>query len=363
MKKIGCCLLLLVFMLTVNAQIVSLNAKEIATMRKAIRHKKQYQDAFEPYRQMALRALGEEPNPIAEILSQGLLAGDPRKTAGLKSVEDAGKIYALALAYKVLDDRKLLDKATEYLLAWAKNNKATDDPINETKIEDMVTAYDLVRNDISLADRSVVDAWMHAKANAQLESRYAKGSKGTAINNWNSHRIKMVTLIAYTLHDTSYNSAITRELERQLNVNLNPDGTTDDFIERDAFHYQTYDLEPLISACIAIYRATGKNYFTWKTANGSSIKKCVDYMAPFMTGEKTHAEFVKSTVPFDVKRAQNNEKGYAAGTLFEPKNGVNTLALAAYFDCGYDKIIKQAMRNADYLNWRMALNDFTRAAK
>jgi len=359
MKRIFCLLILLALIITVKAQIVSLNGKEIAKMRKAIKKEKRYQDVFESYKQLAYKALKETPNPIAEILSQGLLAGDPRKTASLKALEDADKIYALALAYKNLDDGKFLDKATGFILAWAKVNKATDDPINETKIEDVVTAYDLIRNDIRSADRTQIDAWMHSKADALLESKYAKGGRGTAINNWNSHRIKMITLIAYTLHDTTYNSAVTRELEKQLNINLNPDGTTHDFIERDAFHYQTYDLEPLLSTCIAIYRATGKDYFTWKTANGSSIKNCVDYMVPFMTGGKTHAEFVKSTVPFDLKRAQNNEKGYAAGTLFEPKNGVNTLALAAYFDRGYNQIIRQAMQNPDYLNWRIALNEFT----
>ncbi len=363
MKRISCLLILMMLITSVKAQVVSLNRKEIAKIRKAIKNEKRYQEVFESYKQLAYKAVDETPNPIAEILSQGLLAGDPRKTASLKALEDADKIYALSLAYKVWDDRKFLDKATEFLLAWAKVNKATDDPINETKIEDIVTAYDLLRNDIRSADRAIIDAWMHRKADAQLESKYAKGSRGTAINNWNSHRIKMITLVAYTLHDTSYNNAIARELEKQLNINLNPDGTTHDFMERDAFHYQTYDLEPLLSACIAIYRATGKDYFTWKTANGSSIKNCVDYMVSFMTGEKTHAEFVKSTVPFDLKRAQNNEKGYAAGTLFEPKNGVNTLALAAYFDSGYNQIIRQAMQNTGYLNWRMALNDFTASSR
>lgn len=81
-------------------------------------------------------------------------------------------------------------------------------------------------------------------------------------------------------------------------------------------------------------------------------------MVPFMTGEKTHPEFVKSTVPFDLKRAQNNEKGYAPGTLFEPKNGIETFALAAFFDDGYKHIIRKAANDKLYLNWRMALNNF-----
>lgn len=329
-------------------------------MRKLINTETKYKKAFEPYQKAADKALAETPNPIETILSQGLLAGDPRKTASLKAVEDAYKTYALALAHKYAGKNEYLDKAEEFLTAWAKFNKATDDPINETKLEDMVTAYDLVRSDIKPTGRNLIDAWMRAMANAQINSKYAKGNRGTAINNWNSHRIKMFTLIAYTLHDTSYNKTIFQELEKQLNVNLNPDGTTHDLMERDAFHYQTYDIEPLISACITIYRATGKDYFNGKTANGSTIKNCVDYMKPFMTGEKTHPEFVKSTVPFDKKRAENGEKGYAPGTLFEPINGINTFALAAYFDEGYLKIIQQAAQDNSYLNWRMALSIITK---
>ncbi len=79
-------------------------------------------------------------------------------------------------------------------------------------------------------------------------------------------------------------------------------------------------------------------------------------MTPFMTGEKTHPEFVNSKVAFDLKRAQNNEKGYAPGTLFEPKNGIETFALAAYFDDGYTDIIRKAAHDDNYFNWRLAIN-------
>jgi hypothetical protein len=82
-------------------------------------------------------------------------------------------------------------------------------------------------------------------------------------------------------------------------------------------------------------------------------------MTPFMTGEKKHPEFVKSTVPFDKKRAENQEKGYAPGTLFEPKNGIETFALAAFFDDNYQKVIRRAANDNNYLNWRMAINNFT----
>lgn len=359
MKKFVCFFALMAMALCAKAQIISLDKKEIALMCKVVKSEDMYKKVFDPFQTTADKALNETPNPIETILSQGLLAGDPKKVASLKALEDANKVYALALAYKYANKKKYLDKATEFLTAWAKVNHATEDPINETKLEDLITAYDLIRNDIKHADRTLIDGWMHAMADAQLNSGTAKGNKGTAINNWNSHRIKMFTLIAYTVHDTSYQSAITQALEHQLNININPDGTTHDLLERDAFHYQTYDIEPLLSACIAIRRATGKNYFTWKTANGSTLKKCVDYMTPYMTGEKTHPEFVKSKVPFDKKRAENGEKGYAPGTLFEPLNGIYMFSLAAFFDDAYIRVIRKAAKDHNYLNWRMALNSFT----
>src|ERR1700754_3460308 len=187
MKKVACLFILLVMVSAVKAQIVSMNKREVAKMRAILKKDKRYQDVFEPYKQAAYQTLKDTPNPIAIILSQGLLAGDPRKTASLKALEDVNKIYALAITYRVLKDKTLLDKATQFLLAWAKTNKATPDPINETKLEDVVIAYDLVREKFNSSDKATIDAWMHNKADSLLNSKYAKGSRGTAVNNWNSH--------------------------------------------------------------------------------------------------------------------------------------------------------------------------------
>ncbi|MCO5934173.1 hypothetical protein NAF17_01365 [Mucilaginibacter sp. RB4R14] len=48
MKKFICSLILTVVVLSLKGQIVSLDKKEIALMRKAINAKKQYKKAFEP---------------------------------------------------------------------------------------------------------------------------------------------------------------------------------------------------------------------------------------------------------------------------------------------------------------------------
>jgi hypothetical protein len=43
-------------------------------------------------------------------------------------------------------------------------------------------------------------------------------------------------------------------------------------------------------------RATGVDYYSWVSPAGSSIRRSVAWLLPFVTGEKTHAEFVNSTV-------------------------------------------------------------------
>jgi len=344
-----------------NAQIVSLTNAEIEGLQHDIDSnnpaQSTYKKVFNPFLISAQQAIIATPDPIAQIQSQGLLEGNPAKIASTRAVEDAYKVYSLALVYRLYHDKGYFAKAIEFLLAWSNTNKASGDPINETKLEDMITGYDLIREQSSPQNKKIIDNWLESIADAEVNSASAKPGKGTAINNWNSHRIKIITLIAYTLHTKKYDGIITAELEKQLAVNLNTDGTTHDFVERDAFHYHTYDLEPLLTTCIAIYRATGKDYFNYQTPSGASIKKCVDFMVPYMLGDKTHGEFVNSTVPFDVKRAQNNEKGYKAGMLFNPESGLYTLSLAAYFNPDYVAVIKRTMvKTPDYFNWQLALN-------
>jgi hypothetical protein len=66
-------------------------------------------------------------------------------------------------------------------------------------------------------------------------------------------------------------------------------------------------------------------------------------------------------VDFDRRRAQNGESSYKAGTLFEPKNGVEVLLLAAYFD---DKLMELTKRllgsEGNYPVWQVVVNVVTK---
>ncbi len=357
MKKIFLLAAISVFAcLNAEAQYASLSKDEFAKLKSLINTDASAKASYQNFRDAAAKAMNEQPNPIEEITSEGLLAGNPAKVKSLKAVEDADKVYALALVYKVEGDKKYLEKAGEYLSAWAKVNKSNGDPIDETKLEALYSAYDMIRDDVSGDVRKATDKWLNSIADGEINSEHAKGTKGTAINNWNSHRIKIIAMISYAVHNTSNYKIITHELEKQVAINLYADGSGYDFKERDALHYHIYTLEPLLSAITVVYRATGKDYFNYEAPAGASIKKSVDFLVPFVTGEKTHGEFANSNVGFDKARAKNGEAGYQAGAKFKPETGVYCLEQASYFSNKYMAAVQAVMADKYNSDWQVILN-------
>ena len=340
---------------TLSAQYVGLNQREIKKLRHLVAvEANQFYTSFQ---QVADKALTETPNPIDTIRTEGLLKGNPRKTATALALADMPRIYALALVYRVGRDKKYLEKAGEYLHAWATRNTPKGDPIDDTNLDNAIEAYDMIKDDLPSAKEAIIKDWLKRTADIEISSPRNNPSRSTSYNNWNSHREKIIGEIAFAIGDTALESYTIRGLRAQVGRNLNPDGSSIDFASRDALHYHVYDLEPLLKLAIVLQRATGVNYYVYQSPTGSSIKKSVDWLVPYLNGQKTHPEFVNSTVPFDKERAKNNEADYKAGSLFDPKNGVRTLLLAARFDGDLLPIARKLLLTEDaYPAWQSVVN-------
>jgi hypothetical protein len=317
-----------------SAQYVGLGDAEVRSLRDSLRSTGADASLVKLYaaqHALADQALKEVPHPIDTIRSEGLLQGDPKKTATQSALKDMGKMYALALLYKLNDDSACLLQLDRYFHAWAETNHSRGDPIDDTNLDPVIEAYDMVKDDVSAGTERVVGEWLRATAESEITAVYNRPNRATSYNNWHSHRLKIVGEIAFATGDTALEGYATRGLEAQIAWNLQADGPSADFITRDALHYHVYDLEPLLQLAIVVKRATGVDYYSWVSPAGSSIRKSVEWLLPYVTGEKTHAEFVNSTVEFDRRRAANGEAAYKAGSMWEPKNGVRTLVLAGYF--------------------------------
>ncbi len=100
-------------------------------------------------RALADQALTEDPHPIDTIRSEGLLQGDPKKTATQAALKDMTKMYALALLYKISGDRIYLEQLESYLTAWASTDHPRGDPIDDTNLDPVIEAYDMVKSDVT----------------------------------------------------------------------------------------------------------------------------------------------------------------------------------------------------------------------
>ena len=359
MRKIFLIAMLICGAVNAWAQLVSLNNNELDKLKHLAAKDPSARARLNDWQRLAEAALNDAPNPIDTIHSEGRLKGDPKKTATGVSLADMHKMYALALIYRISNDKKYLNKTIEYLDAWAKINVPNGDPIDDTNLDQGVEAYDLIKADLPAADNKLIADWL--LQTAQMEINKFKPGRETAYNNWHSHRLKEIGEIGFAVNNEKYKQYAIAGIQKQIAKNLLPDGSSIDFKLRDALHYHVYDLEPLLKLAIILKRATGVDYYNYVSEEQTSIKKSVEWLLPYLNGQKTHGEFVNSTVNFDKKRANNGEKDYIAGTLFNPKNGVATLELTEYFYPDAINLVEKLKNSTEnFPDWQLVLNNIKR---
>lgn len=314
----------------VHAQGYWPNEAQWENMRAHLASDTELRQVMEGQRKLAEEALHSTPQPIETASAAGRLQGDAKRAQTEASLQDMRKIQALAVAYAMYRQTDYARGAATYLSAWAHLNHPTGQPIDETAFEPGIFAYGIVRNSLDSAERQQIDAWWQEMARAEIAT-YKTDSKGTIINNWHSHRIKNVGLIGFALHDENLIAYARQAYRAQIQDNLRADGASIDFIERDALSYHVYDLQPLLSIALA-FSEHGENLYSWRAPSGASLVGSLTWLLPYTRGEKTHAEFVGSHIPFDIARSKNHEQGHEIGSLWKPSNAVDLLDKAASYD-------------------------------
>ena len=338
---------------------ITLNTQQRTKLLELIKNDKDAKARFDNLKRAADKVLNDSPNPIRVIQGEGKLKTDPVAIKTRESLGDMRKMYFLAYTFAATGDTQYADKAREFIVAWSQQNMPTGNPIDETTLDDLFFAFDLTQSRFSYAEKKMAQTWLRKVADTQIAIglMHARKGDGTSKNNWQSHRIKIVGLIGYTLSEKKYIDYAVEGFKRQIELNLRPDGSSIDFHERDALHYHCYDVEPLLELSIAANN-NGTNLYTYKSKSGASLEKSVKFLLPFCNGEKKHPEFVKSTVAFDRKRAESGDENYKAGHLFDPKKGGHSLELAAAFDKNLSEVYCQATGRtvSNHPSWQFVLN-------
>ncbi len=338
------------------AQSISLTDKQREKLVGLVESDAEAKGCFQKIKRQADEALKDEASPIKKIQTEGKLDGDPSKARTRESLGDMRKISSLAWAFAVEGEKSYRDKALEFILSWARENKPTGDPIDETNLDDVFVAYDLLKKDCPDKDRKTIEDWLRRVADAEVKS-FRKGG----YNNWNSHRVKIVGMIGWCLRDRRMIGWTVDAYKEQISHNLKPDGSSIDFHDRDALHYHTYDVEPLLAVAIC-GRLNGTDLYHYKSSSGASLGKGVEFLVPYATGEKTHAEFVHTKAAFDRERAKNGQGDYTPGHLWSPGGAGGVFELNSFFDKeGSLKMLRTIGKKfKSYPSWQTVVIDVQR---
>src|ERR1700722_1539546 len=170
-----------------EAQDVGLGNDEVRSLRDRLRSPRADASLLRLYgthRALAALALTEDPHPIDTIRSEGLLQGDPKKTATQTALKDVAKMYALALTYKLSNDTAYLLQLDRYLNAWAGTDKPRGDPIDDTNLDPLIEAFDMVKTDLTAGTAQTVRNWLRATAETEITAVYNRPNRATSYNNW-----------------------------------------------------------------------------------------------------------------------------------------------------------------------------------
>jgi hypothetical protein len=285
--------------------------------------------------------LGRQPRPMKRLYLAGFLPHQGLHDESVDGVQQLKIMRDAALAWRGGAGPAYHDMAERYLLAWAATYTPTLQPIDETNFDSLIDTYAVLAPDLADHDRTRVREWLRHWGQAYVQDMDGAERRGNHTggwsNNWQSHRIKLLTMIAVAIGDQPLFSSARHFFQAHVLENISPDGEVTDFAQRDALHYVVYDLEPLLQAALAA-RSVGEDWYNPGQVPGRSLKQAVAWLQPYVTGERSHMEFVHSTVAFDHKRAAEGLKEFSGP--FDPRHAAQLYWIAAAFEPRYTALAK-----------------------
>jgi hypothetical protein len=278
--------------------------------------------------------MDDTPHPLVRLHTEGTLPHDGIYDASIEAEKELDLMRDTALAWRATGDPRFLKMVDRFLLAWVKTYAPSFNPIDETRLDSLILAYDLTASALSASTRNATVAFLQALGQgyiAEVDAQKRPLDK-TFANNWQSHRVKLIAMTAFALDDRKMIDAARRLFVLQVQNNIGGDGQVRDFDERDALHYVVYDLEPLTMAALAARRHR-IDWLNQRAQNGASLQAGLMWLAPYALGKQTHEEFVHSQVPFDAQRREAGVPGFSGE--WDPKTATTLYYLASRLDKRY----------------------------
>jgi hypothetical protein len=256
--------------------------------------------------------LDQPARPVRLLSSSGRTnISDPDLIASRLAMKDADIAAILAISYRVTGNINYFNKARYILTRWATINNPTGQPIDETRLEGMIWAYDLIACDLPERDQTLILHWFRRMYTKKLEWKFGRA---TTMNNHRIHQLKMMLLLDKVLHDDKRWASDKASAIKYSSINLqSPSGVSIDYLERSALYYHNYVMQPWIEISLV----TG--------CCGQSVYQGFSFLSHKIVLHQTDKEFSNSKAKIDALRAQGGFTYAKRGGTFDLKKAALTI--------------------------------------
>lgn len=292
----------------------------------------------------ASQHVDDAPHAMERLHTEGTLPHEGIYDESVRSARDFAVMRDAAFAWRITGDKRYLDQVDRFLKAWSSTYQPSFNPIDETKFDGLIQAYILVRDALTPSTRQATQNLLRTFAEGYIAHSDKRNDPGkprtslTWVNNWQSHRVKLLTLSASALQDSGLMAEANRLFRQQIADNVRVNGSVEDFEDRDALHYVVYDLEPLTMAAIAA-RPYGYDWLNLQAHTGANLASAMKWLVHYANGSRTHEEYVHTHVAFDKKRADAGVPGFVG--QWEPKSAATLYWQTSLLDPAYKDLAQK----------------------
>ncbi|WES66717.1 alginate lyase family protein [Superficieibacter sp. HKU1] len=248
------------------------------------------------------------PNPKKEMHFEGLLP-EQIQSNDIIAMKDMTIIGRLTKYWLINKDEKSLKKLVSYFNEWLTVYNPNFNPIDETKFDTLFFSYYKIRSSLTQSERNLFDSKIKYWAEGYLKRINGPFLKNSD-NNWQSHRIKLLTIMGVSLHNDEIFNETKLLYLKQLKDNIDSNSVTLDYKQHNAIRYAIYDLLPLLQAA-SYARLKGDSWIDMQINGKKKLIDATKWVLPYATGEKKHMEFENSNKSLDIKRKEYNVYGYS----------------------------------------------------
>lgn len=334
--------------------VLPLNAAERRTLRQLLESSEEARELLKE-KQDRLASLPQlPPRPLREMVYEGRLNTDPARIATVEHLQDMDRTAAWLEVWQATNDPALARSLQVMIVAWSGTYLPTGNDVNEGKLVPLLVAYEALRADFPAEERARVDEWVRALASPHF---IVIRKHSLATGNRYAKRLRLVALAGLILGESQWKEAAEAGLRALVERALYAGGTSHDLHERDTLTYHTTTLRPLLDIAL-LARRNDRNLYEWEASSGGSIKRSVDYVRPYASGEKTREEWKNSRVELDRRRAAAGIAHYHAGSLYEPRQALPLLEAAELFDPSLGALVAALSNQHErrFPTWRTVLN-------